>query len=95
MASIAIPLVALACSRFVMMAHGPAGTSLRQKLKAQRSGDRGGFDQFDYYRVAKPVGLARARSDHGMAFLVIAEIFITDCARWHKAVGAGFTQFHE
>ena len=69
--------------------------ALGQKLEAQRAGNRRRFHQLDGDAVAEPVGLAGAVADHGVAGLVVAEIFVADGARRHEAVGAGLVQLHE
>src|SRR5262245_6020849 len=63
-----------------------------QKLKAQRSGNRCGFDQLDGHRIAKTICFARARTDHRMAFLVVAVIFLANGSRRHETVGSRVAQ---
>src|SRR5262249_58597595 len=75
--------------------HRSTATALRQDLKAQRSGNRRSFDQLDRHRIAKTVGFARAGTNHRVAFLVIAEIFVAYGSRRHEAVGTRVAQFHE
>src|SRR6187402_2432602 len=72
-----------------------ARPAFRKKFEAQRAGNRRCFHQFYCYGVAKPVGFAGTRANHGVACFVVPEIFVTDGAGGDEPIGAGFAQFHE
>src|SRR5262245_37809143 len=77
-------------------AAAPVGAAFRDELEAQGAGDRRRLDQPHGDRIAESVGYATAIADHGVAVLVVAEIFVAaDGARRNEAVGAGVVELDE
>ena len=56
---------------------------------------RRGFDQLYGDAVAEPVGFAGAVADHGVLVFLVAEVFGTDRARRHEAVGTGAVELDD
>ena len=72
-----------------------SATALGQNLKAQRAGNRRCLNQLDRHRVAKAVGLARPGTDHCVALLIMAKVFVPNGSRRHEAIGSRVAQLHE
>src|SRR5688500_14781058 len=67
----------------------------REQFETQRARHRRGFNKPHAHLIAKAVGLAAVVADERMIALVIAEIFVADGARRHKAVGTGVVKLDE
>ena len=69
------------------------GRRIAHQPETQRTGDRRRLDQFDGYRIAKPVGgrLANER----MGSVIVTEIFVANVTRRDQTIGAGFVEFDE
>src|SRR6266403_832733 len=69
--------------------------ALRQEFEAQGTGYGGCFHQTDVDNVTQPVHGTAARSDQGMACLVVIEILGPQRADRYETVSAGVGQFDE
>src|SRR5262245_30667039 len=69
--------------------------TLGEQFESKRAGDRGGLNQAHRYPVAELVGLAASLADQRVVILLVAEVFLSNCARGDEAVGASVIELDE